>query len=75
MGTIDKAPGVSDADLELIKSHVKVLADSKRTIMASREPLTFLIDSITVQKVGEDILVKIQCTESGVDIVICEPVK
>jgi hypothetical protein len=75
MGTIDKAPGVTDQDIELIKGHVKVIADNKRTIIASREPLTFLIDSITIPKVGEPYSVKIKCTESGVDAVVCNTVK
>ncbi len=75
MGTIDKAPGVSDQDIELIKGHIKVLADSKRTIISSRELLTFLIDSVTIPKVGEPYSVKIKCTESGVDAVICETIR
>ncbi len=75
MGTIDKAEGISSADIEIIKAHIKVLLDAKRTILSSGERITFLIDSVTVPKVGDNVAVKIKCTGDGVDTVTCESVK
>ncbi len=74
MDTIDKVPGVTTADIELIKGNVKVLADNKRTVLGVGEPFTFLIDSITIPKVGEEFKVIIKCSEVGVDVV-CENVR
>lgn len=75
MGIVDKAQGVTDADVEIIKGHIKVLIDIKRTILASREKITFEIDSVTVPKVGEEYNVKIKCIESGADSVQCETIR
>lgn len=76
MGTIDKVQGATPADIELIKGHVKVLADIKRTTLTSaRKPFTFLIDSVTIPKVGPEISVKTKCTESGPDNVVCETIR
>ena len=74
MDTTDKVPGVSSADIELIRNNVKVLADNKRTVLSVREPLTFTIDSVTIPKVGEEFKVVIKCTEKGLDVV-CENVR
>ena len=72
MATSDKVEGSTDADIELIKDHVKVLADNKRTILGSRELFTFLVDSVTIPKVGEEFHVKTKCSESDANTVTCE---
>ncbi len=74
MDTTDKVPGVTPADIELIRSNVKVLADAKRITIASRELFTFRIDSITIPKVGQEYTVTTKCTESGADDVVCATV-
>lgn len=75
MDTTDKVPGASVADIEVVKSNVKVLSDNKRTTLGSRELFTFLIDSVTVPKVGEEYHTKIKCTEKGVDDVVCDTIR
>ena len=76
MDTIDKVYGATPAEIELIKGHIKVLIDIKRTTLTSvRKPLTFLIDSTTVPRVGQEFSVKTRCTEGGGDAIVCEDQK
>lgn len=68
----DKVSGASATDIEQIKGHLKILIDAKRTTLASRKPLTFLIVSTNVPKVGEESITKTRCTEGGGDTITCE---
>jgi hypothetical protein len=75
MDTADKVSGVTPADIESIRGSVKVLANSKRTILQSSGLFSFRIDSVTIPKVGEEYTVKTKCIESGADDVVCSPVR
>jgi hypothetical protein len=76
MDTIDKVPGVSDADMTSIKGHIKTFIDNKRTSLPSaRKPLRFLIESTTIPKVGEPYKIKTLCIEGTGDAISCNPVQ
>jgi hypothetical protein len=70
----DKVEGLSSADLVTLKDDIKVLVDMKRSILAYRKPFTFLIDSTTVPRVGDEVSIKIKCTEDSKDVIACEDV-
>jgi hypothetical protein len=69
----DKVEGISIADMTTLKDDIKVLVDAKRSVLVYRKPFTFLIDSVTVPRVGEELKVKIKCKEDSKEIIVCEP--
>ena len=68
----DQVSGASASDIALIKDNLKVLIEVKRTTLSSRKPLTFLIVSTTIPKVGEETVLKTRCTEEEGDLITCE---
>jgi hypothetical protein len=74
MGSFDKVEGVSVSDMKTLQDNLKVLVDNKRMTLSSvHAPLTFLVDSVTVPRIGEEFSVKVLCTEDGANIITCEP--
>jgi len=71
----DKVEGATTADIEKIKSNLRILVDAKRITIASRKPLTFLILSTTVSKVGEESVTKVRCKEEGGNTITCETIR
>lgn len=72
MDTNDKVYGASQTDIALIKEQVKLLVEIKRTTLTSvRDPLTFLIDSVNIPRVGEEGVVRIRCKEDRAEVVEC----
>ncbi len=72
MGVNDKVEGLSSADVVLIKEDIKVLVNAKRSVLVYKKPLTFLIDSVTVPRVGEQVNIKIKCIEDSKEVIVCE---
>lgn len=75
MGVNDKVEGLSSVDIVTIKDDIKVLVDAKRSFLAYRKPFTFLIDSTTMPRVGEEVKVKIKCIEDSKEIIVCENIR
>jgi hypothetical protein len=75
MGVNDKVEGLSSADIVSIKDDIKVLINAKRSVLVYKKPFTFLIDSATVPRVGEEVKIKIKCKEDDTEIVVCETVR
>jgi hypothetical protein len=72
MDTNDKVYGASVNDIAAIKEQLKLLVDLKRmTLRTVRLPLTFVIDSIDIPRVGDDIPVRIRCTENTAETIVC----
>lgn len=76
METTGEVSGASSADIATIKDNIKTLVDIKRsTLTSTRKPLTFLIDSVTVTRVGQETMVTTKCTEDSKETVVCVGVR
>lgn len=72
METSGEVSGASSADIATIKDTIKTLVDIKRsTLTSTRKPLTFLIDSVTVTRIGQEVMVTTKCTEDSKETVVC----